>query len=90
MIMKTDHPHVVQDDEILGGEPIIKSTRTPVRAIVEWWKFGATPEEILEHLPHLKMAQIFDALSYYADHQEEIERHILANKVSEKDSGEKK
>jgi len=45
-------------DTILGGEPIIKGTRTPVRAIAEHWKFGDTPEETARKLPHLHLAQI--------------------------------
>ncbi|MBS1252732.1 MAG: hypothetical protein MAG451_01774 [Anaerolineales bacterium] len=77
----TDHPHVTRVDIILGGEPILKSTRTPVRAVVEHWKFGDTPEEISRKLPHLRLAQIFDALSYYDDHRDEIERHIALNRV---------
>lgn len=77
----TEHPYIVRDDSILGGEPIVKKTRTPVRAVVEWWKFGASPEEIVENLPHLKLSQVFDALSYYDDHREEIERYILENSI---------
>jgi len=88
MVVKTEHPYIVHNDEILGGEPIVVNTRTPVRAIVEWWKFGASPDEILEHLPHLTLSQIFDALSYYADHQEEIEKHIVENRVIESELGE--
>ena len=49
-------------EKILNGEPIIKGTRTPVRAIVETWRFGALPEEIPSHLPHRSVAQVFDAL----------------------------
>jgi hypothetical protein len=30
------------------------------------------PEEILNHLPHLKLAQMSDALSFYLDNQAEI------------------
>ena len=81
MVTATEHPHIVHDNEILGGEPVVKGTRTPVRAIVEWWKFGASPEEILENLPHLTLSQIFDALSYYADHRDEIEQYIAENIV---------
>lgn len=80
MSVLTEHPYIVKDKKIVGGEPIIKGTRTPVRAIVEWWKFGATPEEIKENLLHLSLAQIFDALSYYDDHREEIETYIRENK----------
>ena len=81
MTVATEHPYVIRDQEILGGEPIIKGSRTPVRSIVEWWKFGATPEEIMENLPHLSLSQIFDALSFYADHRSEIEQHISENKI---------
>ena len=81
MTVATEHPYIVRDKEILEGEPIVKGTRTSVRTIVEWWKFGATPEEILENIPHLTLSQIFDALSFYADHRDEIEQHISENMV---------
>ena len=70
------HPYTISDPTILGGEPIIQGTKTPVRAIVELWRMGVAPEEIPIHLPHLTLAQIFDALSYYADHQAEINHYI--------------
>ncbi len=66
---------------LLGGEPIIAGTRTSVRAIVEMWRAGIAPEEIPARLPHLKMAQVFDALSYFSDHQEEVAAHIERNKI---------
>lgn len=75
------HPYIESIPDILGGEPIIRGTRTPVRAIVEHWRFGHVVEEIIEHLPCLRSAQIFDALSYYEDHREEIDRYILLNQV---------
>lgn len=77
----TKHLYVVCDPAILGGEPIIKGTRTPVRAVVENWRLGLSPEEIVVHLPHLTLAQIFDALSYYSDHQDEIDTFIEENKI---------
>lgn len=80
MGLLVEHPCIVKDKKIAGGEPIIKGTRTTVRAVVEWWKFGAAPEEIKENLPYLSLAQIFDALSYYDDHREEIEGYIAQNK----------
>ena len=58
-------------------------TRTPVRAIAELWKFGVAPEEILIRLPHLTLAQIFDALSYCQEHQTAIDQDILRNRISD-------
>jgi|GEM_PF-6953268 uncharacterized protein (DUF433 family) len=34
MVQATEYLYVVRDDEILHGEPIVRGTRTPVRAIV--------------------------------------------------------
>ncbi len=81
MKTSTEHCYIVKDDQILSSEPIIKGTRTPVRAIVELWRLGVTPEEIPTRLPHLTLAQVFDALSYYSDHQDEINAHIERNRV---------
>ena len=41
------------------------------------------PEEIPTHLPHLNLAQVFAALSYYSDHTEQINEYILKNRVEE-------
>lgn len=77
----TEYPHIESVPDILSGEPVIKGTRTPVRAIVEHWKFGEDPIEIARQLPHLRLAHVFDALAYYDDHRDEIERHIQRNRV---------
>ena len=81
MSTSTEHLYIVKDDQILSGEPVIKGTRTPVRAVVELWRMGVAPEEIPQHLPHLSQAQVFDALSYYSDHQDEIIHHIERNHI---------
>jgi len=61
----------------------MRGTKTPVRAIVELWRMGVLPEEISEHLPHISLARVFDALSYYIDHQAEINRYIEINRIPE-------
>jgi uncharacterized protein (DUF433 family) len=73
--------YVTRNHEILGGEPIIEGTRTSVRAIVGLWHLGVMPEEIPTHLPHLSLAKVFDALSFYLDHQAEINEYIERNQV---------
>lgn len=81
MTTTTEHCYVVSNERILGVEPIIKGTRTPVRAVVELWRSGAAPEEVVEHLPHLTLAQVFDALSYYSDHTDQINAHTERNRI---------
>jgi uncharacterized protein (DUF433 family) len=81
MLVETTSRYVTRNPEILSGEPIITGTRTSVRAIVGLWCLGTPPEEIPNHLPHLTLAQIFDALSFYLDHQAEINHYIEQNQV---------
>jgi uncharacterized protein (DUF433 family) len=66
---------------VLGGEPAIKGTRVPVRTIVLTWRRGVPPEEIPEHYPHITLAQVFEALSYYSDNQDEINNYIELNHI---------
>jgi uncharacterized protein (DUF433 family) len=75
----TEHPHIERVEDICGGEPVIKGTRTPVRIIIQSVKLGETVAEIVENLPHLTPAQVYDALSYYYDNIQEIEEHIVEN-----------
>jgi len=81
MLEQTEHLYIVKDTEILDGEPIIAGTRTPVRAIVEMWRMDISPQDIPRRLPHLSLAQVFNALSYYSDHQTEINAHIERNLI---------
>lgn len=83
MVQVTDYLYVVRNDEVLSGEPIIRGTRTPVRAIVETWRMGVAPEEIPKGMPHLSMSQVFGALTYYSDHQAEINSYIQQNCIAE-------
>lgn len=76
----TEHPYIVHVPGIASGEPIIKETRVPVRAIVLHYKASETLEDILEAYPHVPPAAVFDAISYYLDHQEEIEALIEENR----------
>jgi uncharacterized protein (DUF433 family) len=81
MITTTDHKYIVRNPEILRGEPIIAGTRTPVRSVVESWRLGIAPECIPQGMPHLSVAQVFDALSYYSDNRAEIDEYISRNRI---------
>lgn len=70
------HPRIVRRPDISGGEPIIRGTRISVRHIVERMQAGQSVNDILAALPHLTATQVYDALSYYYDHQLEIDRLI--------------
>jgi uncharacterized protein (DUF433 family) len=76
----TEHPYIVRDSTISQGEPIIRGTGIRVRTLVEYWRLDISPQELLQYFPHLTLAQILDALSYYEDHQEEINALINLNR----------
>jgi hypothetical protein len=53
-----------------------------VSIIVGYLRAGETPESLATTvIPHISLAAIYDALSYYHDHKEEIEAEIAENTV---------
>ncbi len=65
--------------QLRGGRPIIAGTGTTVRAIAGLYKLGLLAEEMMTQLPHLNLAQIYAALTYYHLHVDEIETDIDAD-----------
>jgi uncharacterized protein (DUF433 family) len=80
-VYPTEHPYIVRVPGVCGGRPIIKDTRISVRHIAQLYKAGDLVDEILQAHPHLRAAAVYDAISYYLDHQTEIEQEIAENRV---------
>jgi uncharacterized protein (DUF433 family) len=54
-----------------------------VRSVVNYvLRQGLSPEELVREFRHLTLAQVYDALSFYYDHRERIERELAANTES--------
>lgn len=70
------HLHIIIKKDVCGGAPIIKGTRTSVANIAGYYLMGFSPEEIQRELPHLNLAQIFDAIAFYFDHKEMIDQDL--------------
>lgn len=70
---------IEKNPELRGGRPIIAGTGTTVRAIAGYYKLGLGAEEIVTQLPHLNLAQVYAALTYYHLHVDEIEADIKAD-----------
>ena len=62
-----------------GGQPVIVGTRIRVATILVWYRQGMAIEEIVQMYPHVKPADVHDALAYAYDHMEEIETAIAAD-----------
>lgn len=79
---ETLHPHIHRAAGVCGGEPVIRGTRFTVRAVVAYvLRFGMTVEEVVREWPHLSPAQVYDALSFYYDHKDEIDDLLRRNDV---------
>jgi uncharacterized protein (DUF433 family) len=77
------HPHIEIIESRSGPRPVIKDTRVGVDVIIGYNRTGYTPEQIAaEVLPHLTLAQVYGALSYYHDHIDEIEALLEANNAT--------
>jgi len=71
---KTKYEHVVLDEK---GVPIIAGTNMKVIEIVlDKVAYGWSPEELYFQHPYLTLGQIYSALAYYWDHQDELDLDI--------------
>jgi uncharacterized protein (DUF433 family) len=74
------HPYIVSRKDVCGGSPAIAGARFPVRSVVGYVLLqGMTPEELVAEFGHISLAQVYDALSYYYDHREEIDIDLASN-----------
>lgn len=51
--------------------------------LAERLKLGDSPDDLLNAYAHLSAAAIYDAMSFYYDHREEIERQIEQNRLED-------
>lgn len=81
--LKQRHPHVATVRTAGGNTAVISGTRFPVRSVVNYvLRQGLSPEELVKEFRNLTLAQVYDALSYYYDHRQEIERELAENAES--------
>ncbi|MBM3213172.1 DUF433 domain-containing protein [Candidatus Poribacteria bacterium] len=74
---KIKHPYIICKKDTCNGKPIIVGTRIKVSQIaIEYERMRMTPDEIIQAHPHLTLAKIHDALSYYYENVEEINADI--------------
>ncbi len=79
--IRTEHPHIVRIEGVHGGRPTIRGTGVSVQTIVEQMQLGRTPQQIVGDFDGvLTLAQAYDALSYYYEHENEIEQYIAENR----------
>ena len=63
---------------IKGGTPHIAGTGVTVRTIVRWYNSGMSAEEITAEYPHLELAQVYAALTFYHANRAGMEAQMAA------------
>jgi uncharacterized protein (DUF433 family) len=53
---------IIQDPEILSGEPVFRGTRVPFQALLDYLEGGDTLDEFLEQYPGVSREQAIAAL----------------------------
>jgi uncharacterized protein (DUF433 family) len=74
------HAYIEVVEQATGSQALLKGTRIPVSIIIGYLRLGETPESLVgKILPHLTLAQVYDALGYFHDHRDDIEQELLEN-----------
>ena len=55
------------DPKVCGGKPCIRGTRIYIAIILDGLAEGLTPEQLIDHYPHLTLDDIHAALAYAAE-----------------------
>ncbi|ODS30039.1 MAG: hypothetical protein SCARUB_04857 [Candidatus Scalindua rubra] len=71
---KTKYEHVVLNEE---KAPVIEGTNMKViEVVLEKTAYGWSPEELQFQHPYLTLGQIYSALAYYWDNQQDLDKDI--------------
>jgi uncharacterized protein (DUF433 family) len=69
---------ITRSPEIRGGRPRIAGTGMTVMRIAGYYQLGMSAEQIRDQIPHLSLAQVYAALTYYHANRAEIEADLDA------------
>jgi uncharacterized protein (DUF433 family) len=58
---------ITVEPDKMGGQPCIRGLRIPVATVVVMVADGMSPEQIVEELPDLEVADVAEALRYAAE-----------------------
>ena len=73
-VVETRYEHIVLDE---NNVPVINGTTMKViEVVLDSKAYGWSPEELHFQHPYLTLGQIYSALAYYADHQEDLDKDI--------------
>jgi uncharacterized protein (DUF433 family) len=71
-----EYPRIVRDSRILGGAPIIRGTRVPIRAVAFVWRASGERSRVVRAYPSLAAQDIDEAIRYYEANRAEIDAEL--------------
>jgi uncharacterized protein (DUF433 family) len=74
MLAETGYEHVVLDEN--NVPTIAGTTMKVVELVLDHTAYGWSPEELQFQHPYLTLGQIYSAMAYYWDHQDELDDDI--------------
>jgi uncharacterized protein (DUF433 family) len=76
MAIETSYPHIEIRD---NGMAYIAGTQIKViEVVLDYLAWGLYPDQIQRQHPHLSLAQIHAAFTYYYDHKDDLDRLMAA------------
>jgi uncharacterized protein (DUF433 family) len=69
-------PRAVPLIRLDNGVYRVTDTRIPLERIVESYKDGMKPEDIVDSFDTLRLSDVYTLIGYYLDHREEVERYL--------------
>ena len=74
--IRTPHPHVEAQPDVMDGSPCVRGTRVPVRRLWSWHRRGVSVETLLKRYPKLGPARVLDALAFAYDNTDVVEADL--------------
>lgn len=85
MIVET-YRYIIRDPEIRSGHAILQGTRIAVHDVIGLLLNGETVDSVPRCFPEITKAQVYECLSYYEDHRDEID-YLVAQQMAESITG---
>ena len=70
------HPHVDVRDDLMGGSPVVRGTKVPVRRLWAWHRKGVTVETLVKRYPSIGPAKVLCALAFAYDNEDLVEADL--------------
>ncbi len=61
---------------LTDGTIRVTGSRVPLETIVGQFKLGASPEHICESFPSLSLREVYGALFFYLNHEQDVEAYL--------------